>query len=164
MKKNINKWRSGWFHSRVTQGNDSRLRSCHLFSIHLSLSDSFGLFPMSFLVGKPNRRFTTNKSFFLFLRARKEAELQESFQRIQLYVVQFWPVLHFLKILMLLWWWRKPQSGRHSTKKFGGPLCVVDWAYRKVWCLFTFKFAERRPFATSRGRPYRDREQPSLHQ
>nr|QCQ81884.1 hypothetical protein [Ammopiptanthus mongolicus] len=34
---------------------------------------------MSFLVGKPNRRFTTNKSFFLFFRARKEAELQESF-------------------------------------------------------------------------------------
>lgn len=34
-----------------------------LFSIHLSLSDSFGLFPMSFLVGKPNRRFTLQQVF-----------------------------------------------------------------------------------------------------
>ena len=29
---------------------------------------------MSFLMGKPNQRFTTNKSFFIFFRARKEAE------------------------------------------------------------------------------------------
>jgi len=41
--------------------------------------DDFGIFPMSFLVYKPNREFTTNKSLSSHFGPRKDAEQQESF-------------------------------------------------------------------------------------
>lgn len=91
IKITLNKWRSGWFHSRVTKGNDSRLRSCHLFSIHLSLSDSFGLFPMS-------SSFSYAKSALMLMESTANREWLRGFD------------------LFLLNWFRHSKVGSKSRK------------------------------------------------